>query len=378
MSSSDTVRRTIILMFALFGLGAAACVSAVEDPFVPKYESKRLQIGTSFDDVLCLGAMELWESHVDEIEQMLGVSRDFAWLFVYRDDELEQITKDCDGDGGDIAKLTGCWRDPVARAILGIVPHELVHAWTATVQHRPLPALSEGLAVRMTGTVQHIGMQEFTVDDLLFFEPTAEHYPQAGHFVAWLLSTHGPETFMELYIRASRGMTQPQLSMIFLDVLDKTPEEILLTYQSSAKDYYPAMGAAACGRGPRISWHEDAATWPAEGSCLEGPFFGFETSNWWQRVTIEVPTSGPYLLDPAGRMAAMTRCLTVPADESELPEPQSLVNGDWLHYDPMDLSGATFDWEEPIELEVGVYEVWVERRSREVSSKGSPMSLFKL
>jgi len=83
--------------------------------------------------------------------------------------------------------------------------------------------------------------------------------PQTGHSVARLLSTYGPETFTALCIRTSHG-NRAQRSMIFLDVVDRAPEEMVLGYQNSAKEYYPAMGAA-CGRRPVISWHEDAATW---------------------------------------------------------------------------------------------------------------------
>jgi hypothetical protein len=330
-----------------------------------------------------MGYINMWETHLDVIEQTLGVSRDFVWLLVYLDDETPQISVDCKWD--DRPELTGCWRDPIARGTLVTVPHELVHAWNATVQPRPLPALGEGIAVRMAGNVQLVGPQDFTVEDLLLAEfPTAK-YPKAGHFVSWLLATYGPESFMALYTRTSRGMTLAGVSAAFLDVLGKAPEDLLLAYETSAKAYYPAMGAAACGQGPVIRWQDDTATWPAEGSCSEGPFFGFETSTWWQRVTIDVSTSGTYLLDTGGREAALTRCLTAPADEFELPKLPDLATGDWLHTSPMESVGYSFgagvgeDWADyPLELDAGIYDVWIERRGREVPGWNSEMSLLKL
>jgi hypothetical protein len=117
---------------------------------------------------------------------------------------------------------------------------------------------------------------------------------------------------------------------------------------------------------------------------LEGPFFGFENSEWWQRVTIEVSDPGTYLLDPGIRGASLTRCLTAPANEFELPELPAMVSGDWLHEDPPEGYAYTFGfgsdkrWADfPLELEAGIYEVWVERRTRELPEE-SEMSLRRL
>lgn len=383
-SNNNTRQPTLRATLTACAFWVAACgVPEAEDPFVPIYETERLRIGTSFGTGLCLGHINMWEAHLDVIEQTLGVSRDFAWLFVYLEAETRQIAADCEWD--DNTDLTGCWRDPVARATFTLVPHELVHAWNATVQPRALPALSEGIAVRMTGHVQRVGTQEFTVDDLLLSKFPSAKYPKAGHFVAWLLATYGPESFMALYTRTSRGMTPAEVSAAFRAVLGKAPEDLLLAYETAAKAYYPAMGGAACGKGPVIPWQGDAATWPAEGSCSEGPFFGFEDSPWWQRVTIDVSAPGTYLLDTDGREASLIRCLTTPADEFELPKLPELATGDWQHTIPMDGlfhsfgSGPGEDWaDHPLELDAGIYEVWVERRWSEISGLNSEMSLLKL
>ena len=167
-----------------------------------------------------------------------------------------------------------------------------------------------------------------------------------------------------------------------MDVLGATSEEVLLAYGASAKRYYPAVGAAACGQGPLIPWQDDAATWLAEGSCSQGPFFGMETGGWWQRVTIDVSTVGTYLLDTGGRQASLTRCLTAPVDQAQLPELQAWITGDWLHEDPMedlDYAAPGDAWVDlPLELDVGVYEVWVERRANELPGVNDEMRLLRL
>ncbi len=96
------------------------------------------------------------------------------------------------------------------------------------------------------------------------------------------------------------------------------------------------MGGSACGRGPKVPWADGVATWRTEASRADGLLFGFEGSDQWQRVTVEVSTDGRYLLDPVGREASMTRCLTAPCDKSELPYQGWALKGDWeQHAVPM-------------------------------------------
>lgn len=372
-------------------LELTACVPEVGDPFVPVHDTGRLRIGTSFADGLCRGERDMWEAHLDVVEQTFGASRESTWLYLDLDDEMEQIAEDC---GSDYASLLGCWRDPVVRSVRLAVPHELVHAWLDPVQPRGLPVLREGIAVRMSGLVVFIAGEPFTpeeagpltLDDLVLDVPSGK-YDEAGHLVAWLLATYGAETFMALYTRTTYGMSEAELSAAFLEVLGQTTEDVLLAYQTTARDYYPAMGGSACSRGPRIPWHDGAATWQTEASCADGPLFGFESSDQWQRVIVEVPTNGWYLLDLAGREASMTRCLTEPSDESEL-QPQVkwwAVKGDWEYAVPMidfynpRVAQRTDEWaEHELELVAGTYAVWVQRDPGELPDETSEVGLFKL
>lgn len=359
----------MLLRAALVGcaLGGIACTDEEDPPFIPQYQTDRLKIGLAEDAELCKGHRDLWEEHLDDIEQTFPVSRDFAWVFVYRGDNTEQLAADC---GWDDVEGGGCWDGSVVRGTPEYVPHELVHAWLSTSQGKPLPALREGAAVWLSGAVLHAEAEDLTVDDLVLVDADAEvDYPNAlyrevGHFVAWWIETYGTDKFMTIYTQTRKGMTADEITPVFDEVLGKSPESLLAEYSASAKDYYPAVGAAACGRGPVIPWQDDAATWPTEGSCKEGPFFGYATTVQRQRVTIEVAAPGTYLLETAGRYAAMRHCLVAPADEAELPElrPDG-VGGDWLFSKPMTVFGSeSDDWDDrPLELVAGVYEVWVQR-----------------
>lgn len=348
------------------------------DPFVPDYTTERLRVGTSFTDGLCRGELDMWEAHLDEVERTLGVARASAWLFVYGDDERTQVAADC---GSGLAELNGCWRDPVARGVRFAAPHELVHAWLATTQPRALPVLSEGIAHRMSGLVMSILEEPFAAEEAgplsleeLVLDVPGGKYDEAGHLVAWLLDTRGAETFMALYRRTRYGMSEDELSAAFVEVLGQTPAEVLGDYASTAREHYPGMGGAACGRGPRAAWRDGAATWEVATACADGPLFGLEDRLQLQRVTIEVAEAGWYVLDTGGRDATMTACLGAPADAAELRDSPRwwAVKGDWEDGVPLiDLYRPVAvqrhdDWaEHELELTAGVYDVWMRRRAGE-------------
>jgi len=351
----------IVRSFVACAVVLTACAEEAEPPFEPQYETERLRIGTSLEARICSEVMNVWEAQIDEIEQLLGISRDFAWLYLYADDETGTIGMDCGKD----VPVKGCWRDPVVRTTFEAVTHELVHAWTATVRRGPLPLLQEGIAVRMQGNAQRAGAA-LTMEDLYAEEIHERSYPAAGHFVAWLIATHGVERFMELYARSARKMTPAATSALFLDVLGSTAEEVVLDYSTHSKELYPGAGALACGRAEPVAWKGDAAVWYADGSCEGGGWWGFEGSWGLERVTIELTTSGSYVFDTGGREFWLTHCLTAPADESELPELPSGVTEDGRLSSPLDLRYFITDEEAGVlELPAGTYEVGVLRRRNE-------------
>ena len=370
------VPRLLPLVALLCTNGVSACASQ-GDPFVPEYETPSLRVALTFDTELCLGHLDMWQAHVEFIERTFHVSREFAWMLVYEDPA--PIAEDCGVDN----PSRGCWNGEVAYVTTDSAQHELVHAWMASLHHKTLRSLSEGLAERLSGSVRARGDDLLTVADLLATVDIgdslgypAEKYEEAAHFVAWLLAEYTPDVFMEFYKQARVGMTEDELSAVTTEVFGITAEELLQNYQASAKDYYPGMSAAACGQGPVVPWKGEEATWSAAGSCAEGPLFGFAELGQWQRVTIEVQTAGTYRLDVGGRWAAMTRCILEPLDEAELPElkPDG-IGGDWLFDTAMgDTLNQYPEWDHPLELDAAIYEVWVER-SQDGAQSSAGMSL---
>jgi len=341
-------------------IGTVACTE--EPPFEPRYETERLQIGTSFAQEVCRGNFDAWEATLDAIEELLQRGRERVWLYLYEETEMQAVAADCDHplytEG-----LRGCWDGAVVRSTFVAVEHELVHAWAGP---RGPSSLEEGLAMQWTGAVQQIGWGEITVKQVVEEPLHAAAYESAGHFVAWLLDTYGRERFMALYGAARRGATQEALSETFVQGLGSSLDEVMARYRDTAKDFYPSRGGFACGQGEVVPWSGEAAEWRADGTCEDGPLLLVHDVEWWQRVTVEVSASGLYALDTGGRPAALFQCLTAPADLDELAWPPFPVQPEWAFQGArrapeLDLE---VDWAaETLELalEPGVYEVWVYR-----------------
>jgi len=178
--------------------GSAACAPPEPPPFVVRYTSERLEIGTDFDTKICRGQFDLWEDQIDAIGLDLGLARESAWVYLLNDPEA--ISQACDLSG-----VVGCWNGTVIYSETNSVAHELVHAWSMSANPDPLPVLREGLAVRMSGPVSRPN-GTYTVSGLLGETVTPFEYYQASHFVAWMIDTYGTDRFMDIYAQTSRGL----------------------------------------------------------------------------------------------------------------------------------------------------------------------------
>lgn len=361
-----------------FALSFAACAPEDEapqgPPFSPKYETEHLRIGTDFDTQPCRGLLDLWEAQVSAIEDHLGVYRDHVWIYQFQRPEPLQLMCGREPIAGDGSAVAGCWNGTVIFALGSAIPHELVHAWTMATNPDPAPILREGLAERMSGQVTGPG-GPVRMDDLLAKQWPGYGYTRSAHFVAWLMATHGVDSLMALYARSSRGASASELAAAFRATLGPGPEEVLAAYEAAPRTYYPGLGSLACGTGEVVAWEGDAATWQAEGSCLEGPLIGYETGMW-QRLAVDVPASGTYVLDTGRRPASLTRCLTVPTFEAELQPSARPISDDWdLDAPPLQSLFQVYgrpsadedeDWADLVlDLAAGRYEILIAREAYE-------------
>ncbi|MDC0716488.1 hypothetical protein [Nannocystis bainbridge] len=361
-SITRTAKRSLVAL----AIAAAACEAEVEAPFVPRYATERLRIGTSFEAELCQEVMDGWEAQIDAIEAMLGVSREYVWLYLYADEELAAIGADCGRDH----ELRGCYKSPVVRTTLEVAAHEIVHAWTAMARSNPLTLLKEGIAVRLQGNAQRT-LLPLTVEDLAAAVPW-EKYPSAGHFVAWLIETYGVERFMDLYVRSSRGMQPAAISALFVEVLGSSSQAVMDDYSKHSKQYYPGAGGLACGTAEPIEWQGDSASWTMSGACATGGWYALSTDFGRNRRTLELAEDGRYAFETGGRVFSLLRCLSEPADEDELPILPRRV-GDDVSLEPTPESvGLIGEQDNPLELPAGTYEIWVWRNDPNYEDYFSP------
>ena len=385
MTSQQRHRPGSLYLLALCSLAFTACVPSdapddpQEPPFVVRYTSERLEIGTDFDAKLCRGQFDLWEDQIDAIELHLGLSRESAWVYLYND--FEAIAQACHNDNS-MAYVAGCWSGTVIYSEIKTVAHELVHAWAMSANPDPLPVLREGLAVRMSGPVSRPN-GTYTVSGLLVTEVPPFEYSRASHFVAWLMDTYGTDRFMDLYARTSRGSSAKALDAAARAALGSDIEEVLAAYDNALPTYYPGMGAQACGAAAKVPWQGEAATWEAITECDDGPLIGFEGGPW-QRVVLDVPSDGVYVLDTVGPAAAMTHCLTVPTEEAALEPSNSLVADDWKYSEPLESWIFPYGWDydevwadQLLDLRAGTYEIWINNPGQ-MNLFDEPMSLRRM
>jgi hypothetical protein len=180
-----------------------------------------------------------------------------------------------------------------------------------------------------------------------------------------VVETYGTDRFLDLYARTSRGSSAKALDAAARAALGSSIEEVLAAYENAPPTYYPGMGSQACGAAAKTPWQGETATWEVVTECLDGPLIGFEGGPW-QRVVLEVPSDGVYVLDTAGHAAAMTHCLTAPTEESALGSSESPVADDWEYSDALESWIGPYGWEYDedwadlaLDLGAGTYEIWI-------------------
>ena len=143
----------------------------------------------------------------------------------------------------------GCVRDGEVHTPWLPFGHELSHAVDHAMGYRSFAlALAEGLAAihsdpQLGGppTPEDPVTEEDLPGDLRDALNETEDLPDgsfpllvSGHFVSYLLETHGLDAVHELQSRAARGITEPEWDDLFQDVLGASYEEVLSGY-----DEYP-------------------------------------------------------------------------------------------------------------------------------------------
>ncbi len=334
-------------------------------PFSVEYSTEKLLIGTDFDAPLCLGNIALMDAQLRWLEQEVDGARDEpTWVYLFAGEEAIDA---CAGAG----PVRGCWDETAVYGTWDAMSHELVHAYMSDVSEHVLTVLQEGFAVATSGlalVATRNSRENFTADYLL--APHSGHsgaYESAGHFARWLFAEYGPEIAVELYSRADRGMSEADLSRVFLDVLGAPLDQILSGYLELAADVYPGLGPFVCGQGESVAWDGDGVAWEGEMSCQDGFTIGRYLDDGqvelWRRWRVDIPADGAYEVHFSGWGGTIQRCLTAPAAFDALSPSTEPVSDDWWEvvplYRPPGLNIPTPLNDGPVMLRAGVHDVWV-------------------
>lgn len=155
-----------------------------------RYETTHLRIETAFSEPLCQGDLDHMELVIASVEDELGITMSGrAHVYLWAETEWPPTPNKC------VTGSAGCIHGGEIHSTLYALDHELVHAAT-NLGSRTIPIWSEGTAEALSSTRTRFPV-EAPIDNLELDIPELSHRT-AGHFVRWLLETHGAEKLRTL------------------------------------------------------------------------------------------------------------------------------------------------------------------------------------
>jgi hypothetical protein len=172
----------------VLGLLAPACEQRLPEF---RYETEHLRIATDFDEPLCRGDLDHYESVITRLEVVLDTTVD-EQTDVYLWDLTKPVPDWCS-----LENASGCYnRDEGALyADQASIGHELVHVVIASIGS-PTAFWNEGAATSLQ--VNRSYFSEGKPSDNLDLEAPYLDYHAAGHFSRWLFETYGVELYRAL------------------------------------------------------------------------------------------------------------------------------------------------------------------------------------
>jgi hypothetical protein len=169
-----------------FGLLVPACEQRLPEF---RYETAHLRIATDFDEPLCRGDLDHYESVINTLETVLDTTVDERTDVYLWDLTMAQP------DWCSLEYVVGCYQDGVVYADQTSVDHELVHVVVASIGS-PAAFWNEGAAASLQSDRTYLGTSK--PSDNLDLESPYLSYATAGHFSRWLFETYGVELYRAL------------------------------------------------------------------------------------------------------------------------------------------------------------------------------------
>lgn len=170
----------------VFGLLVSACE---RDPEF-QYETPHLRIATNFDQPLCRGDLDHYESMITTLEIVLDTTVDERV-----DVHLWDLTMMAPPGWCTLPGVVGCYVDGVVYADQASIDHELVHVIVDSIGS-PASFWNEGAAESLESDRTYLN-DELPTDNLNQESPYLD-YATAGHFSRWLFETYGVERYRAL------------------------------------------------------------------------------------------------------------------------------------------------------------------------------------
>lgn len=211
-----------------------------EPPEVVEWRATEyVEVGLLSDEPLCAGTLALMEDHVRYVLETLELELDERITLYLWPSQSDQLLDMWCGQ-----TVAGCTSQTTIYSSLSAVPHELVHAATASAGHASwfVEGVANGLG---TGwVVDGVGLQSVYSNIEVTWPMGLGGSGHAalgarGHLSRWLIERFGGATYMELYRQTPWLPTQQEVEAASRAVLGVEFDDLLREYAETAPYVYP-------------------------------------------------------------------------------------------------------------------------------------------
>lgn len=296
-------------IFSIIVIAFAFTIGCESDLPQIAWEGEKVRFATTEDHLPCGRALEILNDDVVQVEQDLALSLAGGAKVTYYWLPDHMHLSPCP------SWVSGCASDYTIFTTKSSHRHEVVHILTSELG--PGHAfLSEGFAEAFNGYSRFELRNEDNLAArikrcLISYAVSADiDYPLAGKFIRFLITEYGLDQVKSVYARVSPGSDEEDYDQIFRATLGASLDSIIKQFVQKAPECY-ATPTGCHDMAARDPWIDGVWEHRFTMSCTEGvaEASGGEI---FQSTVVDIPTSGPYMLEVAGTFGFKLAVQVVP------------------------------------------------------------------
>lgn len=278
---------------SLVGVVASGCSEPAARELPPvSWEGEHLRVATDVETPMCGGTAPYMDRLLGALGEQLGAAPPGWPVYYLLEGDLGEYDTPCESGA------YGCADGVAAYAPIAPLDHEIVHLARSAVGFS-YPFIEEGAAEYWGDDADIRGPLQGDVLELAAQgnEIQFPFYPRAGHFVAYLVDTHGEESFRELSRQTDYGSSLEAFDGALVDVYGEGLGALAEDYEDSypvcpQRQYRAAFGECVFTPARPICGPEGSLVVRRRFSCGDEDVLGPRFGRQWTTIPIEVPPSG--------------------------------------------------------------------------------------